>query len=194
MVKIKKLGKKITYELNEAYQKTLNWFFSYPNKEIGLSDLAETVNISKKTANLVVTKLEKEGFLKKDVIGRIWRISCNQTHAYNYSRKIAYNLMMIYESGLIEEVHRAIGSPKSIILFGSYRKGDDTENSDIDIAVEIIGNDEPKIINLGVLEELGYRSNVPVNLYVFSRKKVDINLFSNIVNGIVLEGFLEAKP
>ena len=194
MVKTKKLGKKITYELNEAYQKTLNWFFSYPNNEIGLSDLAETVNISKKTANLVVTKLENEGFLKKEVIGRIWRISCNQTHIYNYSRKIAYNLRIIYESGLIEEVHKAIESPKSIILFGSYRKGDDAENSDIDIAVEIIGDDEPKIINLGVLEEMGYRSNVPVNLYVFSRKKVDINLFSNIVNGIVLEGFLEAKP
>ncbi|MCK5322337.1 MAG: nucleotidyltransferase domain-containing protein [Candidatus Aenigmarchaeota archaeon] len=194
MVKTKKLGKKITYELNEAYQKTLNWFFSYPNNEIGLSDLAETVNISKKTANLVVTKLENEGFLKKEVIGRIWRISCNQTHIYNYSRKIAYNLRKIYESGLIEEVHKAIESPKSIILFGSYRKGDDTEESDIDIAVEIIGDDEPKIINLGVLEEMGYRSNVPVNLYVFSRKKVDINLFSNIVNGIVLEGFLEAKP
>ena len=49
-------------------------------------------------------------------------------------------------------------------------------------------------LNLGILENLGYRPNVPVNLYVFSRKKVDINLFSNIVNGIVLEGFLEAKP
>ncbi len=194
MVKTKRLGNKEIYELNEAYQKVLIWFYSYPDREIGLSDLAEAVGISKVTANRTVKILEDEGFLKKEVLGRIWRISCNQKHAYNYSRKIAYNLTMVYESGLVEEVHKVIESPRSIILFGSYKKGDDTENSDIDIAVEIIGDEEAKIINLGVIGTIGYRKNVAVNLYVFSRKKVDINLFSNIVNGIVLEGFLEAKP
>jgi len=51
-----------------------------------------------------------------------------------------------------------------------------------------------KIVELGIFHKWGYRKNVSVNLHIFSRNKIDINLFSNIVNGIVLEGFLEAKP
>jgi predicted nucleotidyltransferase len=100
----------------------------------------------------------------------------------------------VYESGILPEVHRTIPGAKSIILFGSYRKGDDTEKSDIDIAVEVTGNEPQKLVELGTIGQIGYRSNVKVNLFVFSRSKIDINLFSNIANGIVLEGFLEVRP
>jgi len=181
-------------KLNEAYNKILNWFFSYPDKEISLSDLATNLKISKITANRIVAQLVKEEFLKLKVIGRVWRISSNKDHPYNYSRKISYNLMMVYESDIISSIHKLYENPKAIILFGSYRKGDDNEKSDIDIAVEIVGNDEVKIIELGIIPEFGFRKNVPVNLYVFSRNKVDANLFANIANGIVLEGFLETRP
>ena len=68
------------------------------------------------------------------------------------------------------------------------------EESDLDIAVEITGNHDLQVIQLGVLQQLGYRSNVPVNLHVFSRNKIDLNLFANIANGIVLAGFLEVRP
>ena len=51
-----------------------------------------------------------------------------------------------------------------------------------------------QIIGLGVVEQLGYRKNVPINLYIFSRNKIDLNLFANIANGFVLDGFLEVRP
>ena len=57
-----------------------------------------------------------------------------------------------------------------------------------------MGDEDVKIVELGVLPEFGYRKDVLVNLYIFSRNKADLNLFSNIANGIVLEGFLEARP
>jgi len=191
---VKKLNKKGLIELNEAYQKMLIWFFSFPEKEMSLTDLAAQLKIAKTTANQVVKQMVKEEFLHVEVLGKIWRISCNKSHLYNYSRKISYNLTMICEAGILEEIHKLIPNPKAITLFGSYRKGDDTEKSDIDLAVEVIDDKEPRIIELGVLPQLGYRANVPVNLHVFSRKKVDLNLFANITNGIVLEGFLEVRP
>ena len=89
---------------------------------------------------------------------------------------------------------KKIPNAKSIILFGSCRKGDDTEKSDIDIAVEIVENTELEISKMGNLEQFGYRKNIPINLHIFSRNKIDLNLFSNIANGIVLSGFLETKP
>ena len=181
-------------ELNESYQKTLQWFFSFPTKEIGLNDLSEALGIAKTTAKRVVTELSEAGFLKVETIGRLWRISANPAHPYNFTWKITYNLNLLFFSGILDAVHTIVPSPRAIVLFGSYRKGDDIETSDLDIAVEVIGNDEPKIVELGHLEDFGYRKNVPVHLYVFSRNNIELNLFANIANGIVLEGFLEVRP
>jgi len=129
-----------------------------------------------------------------DALGRIWRISSNRDHIYNYSRKISYNLAMIRGSCIIDQIKNKYQNPNAIILFGSYRKGDDTYKSDIDIAVEILDQKELKIEELGIFPNFGYRDNVKVNLYIFSRNNIDLNLFSNIANGIVLEGFLEVRP
>jgi len=190
----KKLKKTGLMELNEAYLKTLYWFFSFPDKEIGLNDLSEALRISKTTAKRVVLKLIDEGFLNREILGKIWRISSNHNHHYNYTRKVCYNLTLVYESVILDAVHDVIRNPKAVVLFGSYRKGDDNEKSDIDIAVEVAGDEDVKIAELGVLPEFGHRKGVLVNMYIFSRNKVDLNLFSNIANGIVLEGFLEARP
>ena len=190
----KKLKKTVLIELNEAYSKVMQWFFSFPNIEISLNGISEELSISKTTAHKAVTRLVDEGFLIKKVLGRIWRISCNQAHPYTFSRKIGYNLINIYEAGILEEIHRRIQNPRAVILFGSYRKGDDTEKSDIDIAVEVLDDEEMQIFDLGAIPQFGYRKDVLIHLHVFSRNKIDLNLFSNIANGIVLEGFLEVKP
>ena len=177
--------------LNEAYQKVLIWFFSYPDNEITLSDLSEKVGISKTTANRIVRELEVDGFLEVEKLGKIWRIACNKKHPQYNAKKLAYNLLLLFENSIMNQVHKRIPNPIAVILFGSYRKGDDTEKSDIDIAVEVIDNQDLKVIQLGIIEQLGYKKNVPVNLHVFSRNKIDLNLFANIANGIVLDGFLE---
>ena len=180
-------------EASRAYLRIIYWFFDYPTVAVSLSDLAKNSDVSKKLASLVVNLLLEEGFLNKEVIGKTWRITCNQEHSYNVSKKIPYNLGRIYESGIVEAIKAAIPNYKSIILFGSYRKGDDTHESDIDVAVEILGNEEMFIHNFKV-SSLGYRENVNVNAHMFSRNKIDLNVFANISNGIVLEGFLEVRP
>ncbi len=160
---------------------------------MSLSDLARILKISKKSANLVVKQLIGEEFLEKEEIGKIWRIKCNQSHKYNFSRKIAYNLQAVYETNILGLIYEKIPDAKAIVLFGSYRKGDDNEKSDIDIAVEVLDNKELRIEELGVLDNLNYRKNIPVNLHIFSRNKIDLNLFNNIANGIILSGFLEVR-
>lgn len=181
-------------ELNEAYRKVINRFFAYPAQEVSLNELTRLVGISKTTANQVVSRLVKEEFLRIQFFGKVWRISCNQDHPFNTAIKVPYHLELIYNSGVIEEILKIIPNPKSIILFGSYRKGDDIESSDLDLAVETLDNEEVKIFPLGTIPRLGYREKVKVNLLKFSRNKIDLNLFANLVNGIVLYGFLEARP
>lgn len=190
-IQIRRAGR---VEEKEAYAKALEWFFSFPSRELTLSDLSLELKISKTTANNIVRQLSDEGFLKKETLGRTWRIAYNQNQPNFIARKIGYNIIKIYESGILGEIHKRIPNPKAVILFGSYRKGDDVENSDIDLAVETADDKEPRILKLGNVRQIGYRKNVPVNIFIFSRKKIDLNVFANIANGIVLEGFLEVRP
>lgn len=195
--KVKKIKKIEINQLNEAYQKILYWFFSFPNIETNLNELSKNLSIAKTTANKIVIILEKEGFLIKKVYGKTWSIRCNQFHYFNRTKKIAFNLDMVselYENELKKIIYELIPNPQSIILFGSYRKGDDNEQSDIDIAVEVLDEQEIRIIEAAIVLKFGFRQNVSVNFHIFSKNKVDINLFSNITNGIILDGFLEVKP
>jgi len=188
-IKLKDVEK---FKINESYWKVLTYFFSFPNSQIGLNDLSETINSAKTVTKTAVEFLIQEGFLSKEEIGRAWRISANPKHEFLLRRKVPMNIENVYDSGIVEAVHKSIENVKTIVLFGSYRWGTDNENSDIDIGVEISGNEEPKIYEIGQIN-IGYRKNVKVNLYVFSRNKVDLNLFNNIANGIVLDGFLEVR-
>ncbi len=189
----KKLKKINLKELSAAYNKILDYFFSFPLQAIGLNDLSQATKISKTSAKEAVLHLEKEKFLNKEEIGRTWRITANQSHAYLLTKKVPKSLQIIYESGAVDLIREKYPSAKAIILFGSFREGSDNEKSDIDIAVEILGNEEPKIEQLGIMEQFGYRPKVPINLFIFSRNKIDINLFNNIANGIILDGFLEVR-
>lgn len=177
-----------------SFLKIMHWFFDYPEKEMSLSDLSSVTGVPKARASKIVSSLVKQGFLMREILGKIWRISCNQNHAYNTSIKVPSHLSYIYHSGILQEVARRFPGARAIILFGSYRKGDDMDTSDIDIAVEVLGNVPLTIEPLMKLPRIGYRKNVQVNIHVFSRKRIDINLFTNIANGIILYGLLEVKP
>ena len=180
-------------QLERTLDKCLVWFYAYPRTKIGLTNLARSINSSKTATKKVVESLVQIQFLHRDVIGKAWLLSANQKHSYFITKKIPYNLSIIYESGILDVLYKAVPSPRAIILFGSYRWGTDVEESDIDLAVEVIDNHDLQVVRLGVIEQLGYRKDVPVNVHIFSRNKVDLNLFANIANGIILDGFLEVR-
>lgn len=179
-------------EFNEAYQKVQAWFFSFPSRQPTLSELSKGLGLSKATANRMVSRLVEEGFLQKEVIGRSWRLSWNK-QGNQFYKKIAFNLGGVYKAGLVDEVRRHVPNARAIILFGSFRKGDDEERSDLDLGAEVLGDKELQVLDLGVLPQFGYRTGVPVHLHIFSRDKIDLNLFANLANGIILDGFLEVK-
>ena len=194
MKRAKNLLKNVNVDdLERTLDKCLVWLYAYPKTKVGLTDLSKFISSSKTATKQVVESLVRIQFLNRDIIGKAWLLSANQKHPYFITKKIPYNLGLIYGSGILDEVYKTIPSSRAVILFGSYRWGTDVEESDIDIAVEVINNHELQVIRLGVIEKLGYRKNVPVNVHIFSRNKVDLNLFANIANGILLDGFLEVR-
>ena len=181
-------------ELKRAYEKCLVWFFAFPRTKIGLTELSKYVSSSKTAAKQAVESLVQHNIIIREIAGRAWILSANPKNQYFIRKKMLYHIDRLYESGIVEAVYKMTPQARTIILFGSYRRGDDVEESDIDIAVEVLDNRKMRIERLGIVEQLGYRKNIPVNLHIFSRNKVDLNLFANIANGIVLDGFLEVRP
>ena len=175
---------------DNAFRKTIKILMRYPDKEFSLSDLAKLAGIAKANIGGVLDKLQKYDYITIEKLSKIWRIRANQTSTNFIGLKIADNISRIYGSGLIEFLNDHYHNPKTIILFGSYRRGEDISSSDIDIAIE---SDDAKDYQTHMLKEnefeklLGRR----IQIHLFNRKKVDINVFNNIVNGIVLSGFLE---
>ncbi len=180
-------------ELERAYEKCLVYFYAFPNRVIGLNELSKSITSSKTATKQAVENLIYQDFIKRDIAGRSWLLSANQKHKYFLTKKVPYHLNKLYESGIVEFIYNLVPQARVIILFGSYRWGDDNEDSDIDIAVEVLGDRDMEIKNVGIIDQFGYRKKVPVNLHVFSRNKIELNLFSNIANGIILDGFLEVR-
>ncbi len=181
-------------EKSEVYRKVLAYFFSFPDKSIGLNELSKSIKSSKTAVKNAVNKLIQENFLRKQEIGNAWQISMNPQNEYITTKKIPYNLQIVYESGIISKINKKIPNAKAITLFGSYRWGTDNQESDMDIAVEILDREKLKIETFEIIKKLGFRKNIRVNLHIFSRKNININLFTNIANGIILDGLLEVKP
>ncbi|HLC32270.1 MAG TPA: nucleotidyltransferase domain-containing protein [Candidatus Nanoarchaeia archaeon] len=177
-----------------ARERILYWFFAYPDSDWTFTEICEQTRTAKKTAMRIVDELFKNKFIKKNELGRSWRLMAETSNPAFVRHKITANFSQIYGSTLVDQIQEAYPQAKAIILFGSFRKGEDVPGSDLDIAVEIQGAQPPRIEQFSTMTFIGYRPNVPVNVLVFSRNAIDINLFSNIVNGIVLDGFLEAKP
>ncbi len=188
------LKSKESRERPESYRRVLSFFFAFPEHPISLNVLSQNIGVSKSAVKVAVNYLVKLGFLKKEVVGNAWRIIADPKHSLMITEKIPYNLGLVYNSGLIAEIYKKVPGARAIVLFGSYRWGTDNENSDIDIAVEVLGSKEMKIELLKNFDKIGLRKNVSVNLHIFSRSKIDLNLFTNIANGILLDGFLEAHP
>lgn len=176
-----------------ARRKLLRLLFRYPEKEFSLSDLAKEAGVAKANIGNILEEFQQRELITIEKLTKIWRIRSNQTNWLFIRSKIVHNLDFVYGSGLVEFLIDYYKNPKAIILFGSFRKGEDLSSSDIDIAIE---SDEVKDYNVIGLRELSEFEKVigrRIQIHLFNRKEIEISLFNNIANGIVLWGFLEVN-
>jgi len=172
----------------------LEILFKFPDKEFSLSDLAKEASVAKANVGKILDELVGTDIINITKLSKIWRISANQRNWFFVKSKIVYNLNFVYQSGLVEFLVDYFKNPKSIILFGSFRNGEDISSSDIDIAIESDEFEEYRIVGLKELHGFEQDIGRNIQLHLFN-KNVDLNVFNNIANGIVLFGFLEVnKP
>ena len=98
--------------------------------------------------------------------------------------KMVENLRQLYISGLADHLEEKFAGA-TIILFGSYSRGEDSVRSDIDIAV--IGRKQKKS-DLDVYEKALERK---ININFYDDWNIDRHLRNNILNGIVIAGSVD---
>lgn len=126
-----------------------------------------------------IVKIERQGGMNLDFI------ELNRDNLLVIGLKRADNLKMIYESRILEFLEEKLPGT-TIVLFGSYSKGYDMFNSDVDIAV--IGSNK-KNIDLSKYEKI-FGKEFRLNFYT-GWNEINKNLKNNLLNGVVLVGGVE---
>ena len=161
-------------------ERVLAYFYVHPTTEIHLRELARTLQISLPAVLRARKALERERLLSTRKEGPLILLRASTTHPRFGRLKRADNLVRIYESGIVDALMERC-NPAAIVLFGSYSRGDDTERSDIDIA--IIDGREGDV----TLDTYERKLQRPISIFQLKTKEKP-PLLENLRNGIVLEG------
>lgn len=166
----------------------LEIFFAEPAREHYLMNISRSAGVAHTSVKRDLVSLVKHGIIihEKQRKGKRWfpiyRANTENKEFRTY--KMTYNIQSLLESGIIDFLKEKI-APRAIVLFGSYRRGEDVEDSDIDLFIE--GVEER--VDVSSFEKKLKRK---MQLH-FKREFTDYprELKNNIINGIVLQGFLE---
>jgi predicted nucleotidyltransferase len=161
-------------------EKVLAHFFTFPTEEVHLRKLSRQLGLSLPTIIMATKKLEQEGLITVKHGRPLTLTRAALTERFT-RRKRVHNLEQVYESGLLESISKA--RPDAIILFGSYSRGEDTERSDIDIAI-LKGNGKRL-----VLDAFEHKLHRKISVHSID-DHMNKRLIENLKNGIVLEGTL----
>jgi predicted nucleotidyltransferase len=131
-------------------------------------------------------ELEKENILKRSEIANVIVYLADRTSQQFLLEKKLFNIMQLFSSGLIAFLVERLSNP-TIVVFGSYSRGEDIEKSDIDFYIE---TPSKKKINLNKFEKALQRK-IQFFIYNNIQNVENKELANNIVNGITLNGFVE---
>ncbi len=169
--------------VNDAETELLQFFCNYPTTPFSISKIAEKNDLSRPWVAEKVEKFRKEGLVEVEKKGNMKEVAFNRDREESKRAKRVINLEAIYSSGIVDRIVEEFSYPEAVVLFGSFAKGEDTEKSDIDIAV--LSRTEGDI-DMNIMGR-------EVSVKAFDPADIPRNMLESLANGIVLYGYLEVK-
>lgn len=163
----------------ENSQKVFEEIASKPNTFFSLRELARICGLSPAGTLKILKQLvsEKLAVREKDAY------QANVDNKGFISIKRALNLHAVLASGLVEFMREKIDF-EALVLFGSYARGEDNENSDIDL---LVVSKHKKELDLSKFSK---PLKKPITLHILDLTTAKKEFKNNIINGIVLDGYL----
>ncbi len=164
--------------------KILQEFFDFPTKGFLMRELSRRTRIAQPSVINHLKALIKEGLIVKEEAKPYPVFKANRENEIFKILKIFNLILRIKTSGLLDYIYDSV-FPDVIILFGSCVKGEDIENSDIDLFVQA----KEKKLNLIKYEKL---LNRKISLFFEENfLRLSKELKNNIINGIILRGYIK---
>lgn len=173
-------------KMKDIKNKIKKHFFLNPTIKLRVRQIEREVKAPLPSVIRYTKELEKEGIFKSTKITNIIAYSADRTSKTFLLEKKLFNLYHLNTSGLIDFFIKELSNP-TIVVFGSYARGEDVENSDIDLYLETTSK---KKINLEKYEKILQRK-IQLFIYKNIHKLENKELANNIANGIILNGFME---
>ncbi len=184
-------------KVNDTDLKILSLFTKGYNKEYYIREVEKLLNVSSRTALLTLAKLEKKGILELEAKGKIKIYSIRKS---TLSREFFLlteqykRIQFLEKNHLIKEVLEKADEFMQglIIVFGSYAKGIQKNDSDLDLF--IVGKyEEDKIKDIG--KKYGIEINIKnYPMKIFEKEIHDDFLLKEVTGNHILiknaEGFV----
>lgn len=169
---------------NYSRYKVLQEFFDFPKKDFQIREISRRINLTQLSVTNHLKELLKNKLIVKEKKGIYHSFKANKENDEFKLLKKQNLMLRLHYSGLIEYIDEKV-KPNCIVLFGSASRGEDTENSDIDLFVqtkslEIYLNKYEKLLNRKI--NLLFEPNL---------KMLSNELFNNIINGSIVYGYLK---
>ena len=162
------------------------YFFINPNAKLRVREIERILKLPLPSVIRYCKELKKEEILSITKTGTVSFYTANRASEKDILEKKLHNIRQLYESGLIEYLKIELSNP-TIVLFGSFAKGEDTEESDIDVYIE---THSKKKVSLEKFEKLLERK-IQVFWYKNLNEISNPHLANNIINGITLNNYIE---
>lgn len=158
-------------------------FFSFPNAKMRVRGIERELGLSLPSVIRYCRELCNEGILSTVTVGDVVFYTADKASAQFRFAKRLHNLRILYVSGIMEHLRSILSNP-TIVVFGSYARGEDDETSDIDIYIETASN---KRLDLLRFEKV-VRRDIQIFRHFSLHEIKNRHLANNIINGVVLNG------
>src|SRR3989338_536045 len=115
--------------------KIKEYFFVNPTFKLRVRQIEKTLKLPLPSVIRYCKELEKCGILQKVNTGNVFFYTSDRSNIKFLLEKKLFNIKQLYNSGLIEYIKAELHNP-TVVVFGSYARGEDIENSDIDLYIE----------------------------------------------------------
>lgn len=162
------------------------YFFVNPSAKLRVRQIERELKIPLPSVLRYVKELESEDILSTLNLGNVVFYTANRSSNKYLLEKKLFNIFSIYNSGFIDFIMKELSNPP-VIVFGSYAKGEDLENSDIDLYIETQSNRDLRLENF----EQILKRKIQIFKYQNIHKVKNPYLANNIINGVILNGLVE---
>jgi predicted nucleotidyltransferase len=165
--------------------KLMNLFFDCPSKKFHLRELARTLKWGPGRVERNMKSLVSKSLVNERTEKNLRLFSANKANEEFKLLKRCYNIYALKD--FVSFLNERLVFPQAIILYGSGAHGEDDETSDIDIFV--IGREKELDVNK-------FEARIKRKLHVIFENdiktvKKNPKLLNNLVNGVILSGYLK---